>query len=106
MVPGAYVAPGDAVAKLIMMDPIKVEVAVASKTARGFARGDRVSLYPLDSDESVTGSVRQKSAVADRKSQTHKVSLFPRNWRVAIGVPPGGPAQSTRNSTEYRGARD
>ena len=74
-------------------------------TARGLARGDRVSLYPLDSDESVTGSVHQKSAIAARKTRTHKVSLFLRNRRVAIRVPPGGPAQSARNSAEYRGAK-
>jgi multidrug efflux pump subunit AcrA (membrane-fusion protein) len=78
---GGYARRGQAVAHLVMMNPIKVDLAVSAKTAAKLSRGDIVKLYVPGSDEPTPASVYEKATVADPETRTFRISVITRNIR-------------------------
>jgi len=91
VIPGAYVQPGGRVVTLILMDPIRVDVAVSPATDRMVHYGDLLQIFPPGADPSrdkpVIGWVYMKDAVADPATRTFKVTVMIRNRRVAAELP-------------------
>ncbi len=84
VIPGAVVAAGQPVATVVMMDPIKIELAVSPETDRQIQELDEVWVYPPGRSEPIRGRVYIKSTVADPQTRTFKVSIMVRNrWVVA-----------------------
>ena len=84
---GAYVQPGQAVATLVVMDPLKIEVAVSPATDRRINEGDPVMVLPPGGGEPVVGHVHVKETVADPKTRTFKVTILVRNAWTAAELP-------------------
>ncbi|MHC4959335.1 MAG: HlyD family secretion protein [Planctomycetota bacterium] len=83
---GGYAQPGQAVAHLVMLDPMKVEVAVSSETARGIGLRDSVTLMRPGDDEPFFGNVYDKATAADPETRTFRVSILVRNQRGIAGL--------------------
>ena len=79
---GGFVSAGQAVAKLVTMDPVKVKVTVSAQTNRKISLDDPVQLFVPDRDEPQFGAVYQKSTAADSSTRTFPVTLISRNRRV------------------------
>ncbi len=75
---GAIVGPSEPVLKLTMMDPILVEVAVSSETARNLRIGDPVKAY-LAEGKTIQGWVMNKALSADVSTRTYKIECNFRN---------------------------
>lgn len=88
---GGYVSAGDAVAHLVMMDPIKVRVTVSSESARRIIRGDPVQVFVPDAEQTLKGTVYHKSSVANASTRTFSVTVICRNWR-ALSTPVDDPS--------------
>ena len=88
---GGYVQAGQPVAHLVMMDPMKIEVAVSPETARGLQLHDSVRLYVPGESEPVFGAVYEKATVADPNTRTLRVSIITRNRRTTTSSPAGQP---------------
>ena len=78
---GGYVRPGTPVAKLIMMDPIMIDVNVSARTANRLQIGELVSYTVHGSDERFQGRIYEKSTIADPRTRTFRVSLMLPNER-------------------------
>ena len=87
VIPGAFVQPGQPVVSLMVMDPLKIEVAVSPAIERTLRRGDTVEVYPCGLDQPRTGWVFQKDPVADSATRTFRVTILVRNLKVAVGLP-------------------
>ena len=85
--PGAYVSPGRECMRIVMMDPIKIEVPVSAATDRSVAYGDVVAVYPPDMPDPIIGWVQIKDTVADAATRTFNLGILARNRRIAIGLP-------------------
>lgn len=88
---GGYVQTGKAVAHLVMMDPIKVDVSVSSATAAGLKLRDTVHLFLPGEEKPVYGVVYEKATVADPQTRTFRVSIMIRNKQYIADHPPGDP---------------
>jgi len=78
-IPGSYVNPGQPVLRVVMMDPIKVEVAVSPETDRLVNESDVVTVYPPGAKTEAFGAVLKKDTVADPNTRTFKVTVLTRN---------------------------
>ncbi|GAX61921.1 efflux transporter [Candidatus Scalindua japonica] len=76
---GGYVQRGTPVVHLVMMDPIKVDISVSSKTAESLKLRDTVNLYLPGNQKPIYGSVYEKATVADPETRTFRVSIITRN---------------------------
>lgn len=85
---GGYVRTGEAVAHLVMMDPIKVDISVSSATAERLKIRDTVRIFLPGDEEPVYGSVYEKATVADPETRTFRVSIITRNRQTIGGLPP------------------
>jgi hypothetical protein len=81
--PGAVVAAGTPVLDHVIMDPIKVVVAVSPAADRRIRYRDAVNVYPPGRREPTLGLVWLKDTVADPVTRTFKVQAMIRNYRVA-----------------------
>ena len=88
---GGYARRGQPVAHLVMMTPIKVDLAVSRETMARLRRGDAVLLYTPGSREPMRGSVYEKGTVADRETRTFRVSIITSNTLSAGKIPDGDP---------------
>jgi len=88
---GGYAKAGQPVAHLVMMDPIKIDLAVSPETARGLQLRDSVRLYVPGESEPVFGAVHEKATVADPNTRTLRVSIITRNRRTTTPSPDGQP---------------
>ena len=79
---GGFARTGQPVAHLVMMDPIKVDVAVSSATAQRLHRHDVVRLFVPGHEEPVYGRVYEKATVADPETRTFRISMIHR-WFAA-----------------------
>ena len=79
---GGYAQRGQPVAHLVMMSPIKVDLAVSRATLAKLRRGDAVQLYAPGEKEPMVGAVYDKGTVADPKTRTFRVSVITRNSRA------------------------
>ncbi|NOZ23752.1 MAG: HlyD family efflux transporter periplasmic adaptor subunit [Planctomycetes bacterium] len=88
VIPGAYVSPGRPAITVVVMDPIKVDVAVSATVEGTIAIGDAVRVFPPGRDEPVLGWVWNKETTADSATRTFKVTIMVRNHKVTIGRSP------------------
>jgi multidrug efflux pump subunit AcrA (membrane-fusion protein) len=87
---GGFARTAEPVAHLVMMDPIKVDVAVSAARATQLRQGDPVLLFPLAGGE-VYGFIYEKSTAADPETRTFRVSVMVRNARVIAELAPDSP---------------
>ncbi|MHC4938504.1 MAG: HlyD family secretion protein [Planctomycetota bacterium] len=90
-VAGGYARTGERVAHLIMMDPVKIDVAVSAESAERVTIGDSVFVYLPGDSEPTLGAVFEKGSTADPETRTFRISIFARNWRHIAKVPAGDP---------------
>lgn len=88
---GGYAAPNQPVARLVMMDPIKIDVAVSAETARRLQIADPARIYVPGRTEPIVGAVHQKATSADPGTRTFRISVMVRNLRT-IGAQPLDPS--------------
>jgi len=90
--PGAYVSPGREAMKIVVMDPMKVEVPVSAATDRQIVIGDTVTIYPADLDAPRMGWVQLKDTIADAATRTFNIAILVRNQRIDIDTPADAPS--------------
>ncbi|MHC4850056.1 MAG: HlyD family secretion protein [Planctomycetota bacterium] len=90
-VAGGYARSGSRVAHIIMMDPVKVDVALSEENASRTTIGDSVNVFLPGDSEPTSGAVFEKSSTADPETRTFRISVFVRNYRQIAKVPPGDP---------------
>jgi len=78
---------------MIMMDPMRIDVAVSAETARALGVDDTVNLLLQGSETPRRASVLEIATAADPKTRTFRVSLFARNLRRLVGIPADDPRQ-------------
>ena len=88
---GGFAQRGMPVAHLVMMSPIKVDLAVSGKTAQMLRRGDTVRIYIPGQEEPALGSVYEKATVADPETRTFRISIITRNQRIESPFGPEDP---------------
>jgi multidrug resistance efflux pump len=96
VVPGSYVAAGQPVLTIQMMDPIQVELELSAAMSRKFRYGDRVRLLARGADGQsipLAGFVYMTDAVADTDTRTFTVTLLVRNQKVQPTVDSGSDGQ-------------
>ncbi len=79
---GGFVSTGEAVARLVTMDPVKVVVTVSANTHRTLRHNDTVHVYVPGHDTPLLGTVYQKSTVADSATRTFPVTIITRNQKT------------------------
>ena len=84
---GGYVRPGDPVAHLVTMDPIKINVTVSGQTNRTISTEDLADVYIRGYDQPLRATVYLKSTTADASTRTFTVTLITRNQRIAVNPP-------------------
>lgn len=87
VIAGAFAEPGRGIVAVVVMDPIKVEVAVSSEIDRAVAVGDVIQVYPPGRDKPEEGWVYTKETAADPRTRTFNLSIMVRNWQIPVGVP-------------------
>ena len=86
-VPGSYVAPGDPVATVQMMDPMLVQFEVSPSESRRYAKGDILDVILINKGghrQVSTGMVYTVDAIADPNSRTYTVILHIRNHKESL----------------------
>lgn len=89
-VPGSYVAVGDPVVTVQMMDPMKVELEVSASLSRKFRYGDAVRLIGSDRNHRsipLAGFVYRTDPIADPDTRTFTVTLLVRNQQLQPEIP-------------------
>jgi multidrug efflux pump subunit AcrA (membrane-fusion protein) len=84
-----------------MMDPIKVDISVSSKTAESLKLRDTVNLFLPGNEKPVYGSVYEKATVADPETRTFRVSIITRNQQYYGDLPPGDPLLKYPRISDY-----
>ena len=79
---GGFAQRGEAVAHLVMMDPIKVDLAVSADTESRLNINEEVLLFLPARPEPVKGRVYEKATVADEETRTFRISIITRNFRT------------------------
>ena len=87
---GGFVKAGQSVARLVTMDPVKIDVTVSAQTNRKIHVDDFVRVFIPGQDEPFVGKVYQKSTVADPATRTFPVTLISRNMKMLVN-PTGNP---------------
>ncbi|HUU82369.1 MAG TPA: HlyD family efflux transporter periplasmic adaptor subunit [Phycisphaerae bacterium] len=87
VIPGTYVQPGQPVARVVMMDPLKVSVVVPAETARTLNLKDTVYVCPPDGGEPRPAPVWLKDTVAGSVTPVSRIGILLRNQKVR----PAGP---------------
>jgi len=81
------VAAGTPVVTLVMMDPLKVEIAVSAEKDRQLNFNDIVTVHVPGFDKTLDGYVYMKSTAADPMTRTFKTTILVRNRRMQVHVP-------------------
>lgn len=84
---GGMVGAGTPVVTLVMMDPLKVEIAVSAAKDRELNFNDIVALHVPGFDEPLDGYVYMKDTAADPATRTFKSTILVRNRKVQVHVP-------------------
>ncbi len=82
--PGRFVHAGEPVAHLVVMDPVKVTVAVSSRTHRSIQVDDPVQIFVPGRSQPFRGVVYQKSTLADPETRTFEITLLCRNRKMLL----------------------
>ncbi|MGI9304308.1 MAG: HlyD family efflux transporter periplasmic adaptor subunit [Gammaproteobacteria bacterium] len=88
VIPGGYVEPGQPVATVQMMDPMKVQVAVSPDTDREVNFNDLMKVYIDGAQAPLNGWVWNKDTVADASTRAFMITLLVRTRQIEIGLPP------------------
>jgi multidrug efflux pump subunit AcrA (membrane-fusion protein) len=88
---GGYARTGQALAHLVMMNPIKIDLAVSAETAQRLKFGDVMRIRLTGQEELGYARVYDKATAADPATRTFRVSLLTRNRRVGTEFPEGDP---------------
>ena len=86
IISGGYALPGQSVATVQMMDPMKVNIAVSPETDARVNYNDLVRIFAPNGDQ-LEGYVYLKDTFADPGTRTFLITLLVRNRRIEIGVP-------------------
>ena len=76
---GAYVNPGQQIAKLVVMDPVIVDLNISAELDRKLFHNQFVNVYPPDSNKPITGIINRKATIADPNTHTFSLELLVRN---------------------------
>jgi multidrug efflux pump subunit AcrA (membrane-fusion protein) len=87
VIPGGYVERGQPVATVQMMDPMKVEIAVAPEVDRQIDYNDLMKVNVRNAKEPLHGWVWLKDTVADATTRTFMITLLVRNRQVEVDPP-------------------
>ncbi|MCC9606247.1 efflux RND transporter periplasmic adaptor subunit [Blastopirellula sp. JC732] len=90
VLPGSYVAAGDPVVTVQLMDPVSVEFELSAAASRKFQHGDSLRVYtinPAQQRKDLCGFVYLTDAVADPQTRTFTVKLLARNEEVQMAPP-------------------
>ncbi|MCR9244630.1 MAG: HlyD family efflux transporter periplasmic adaptor subunit [bacterium] len=82
VVPGALVQPGTPIAELVMMDPIKIDVTVATSTAREIGNQDQGQVFTEGDDEPLIANLYQRDSITDSATRTVRLTLICRNPEI------------------------
>lgn len=82
---GEYAAPGDMVAEIVKLDPVKVVVAIPERDVYFFAVGESAQVVArLPESTEVPGTITYISAVADEASRTTRMEISVPNPTLAL----------------------
>ena len=98
---GGYGKAGEAVAHLVMMDPIKIDISVSSSTADKLRLRDAVRLFLPGDEKPAYGTVYEKSTVADPETRTFRVSIITRNKQIVGNLRPDDPLLKLPRIKDY-----
>ncbi|UCC29390.1 MAG: HlyD family efflux transporter periplasmic adaptor subunit [Phycisphaerales bacterium] len=98
---GGYARQAAAVAHLIMMNPIKIDLAVSPETAARVREGDIARIRLPGQEELGFGRVYDKATTADTKTRTFRISLMITNERTRLTFPPEDPRSKMARISEY-----
>lgn len=84
VIEGGFVAAGQTVVTLTMMDPVLVRVLVSAKTDRHIFTGDQVNIKAQELDMVRPGTVFEKDVQADQATRTFDVNILVRNEKIQI----------------------
>lgn len=87
-IPGAVVTPKRPVATLIVMDPLKVVVAVSAEVDRTLPQGAHVLVHAPGLRGPVDGWVYMKDPAANPATRTYEVQIIVRNRQIPVGPVP------------------
>lgn len=88
---GGFVQKGQAVAHLVMMDPVEIDIALSQEMADTITTNQQVILRIPGEEKTFSGGVYEKATVADPSTRTVRVSLITRNWRLLGNLDPEDP---------------
>jgi len=88
---GGFANRSQAIAHLVMMNPIKVDLAVSSDMAQQMRRGDAVRIYLAGGARTLRGRVYDKATAADPETRAFRVSVITGNQRLADPFDEGDP---------------
>ncbi|KAA3605551.1 MAG: HlyD family efflux transporter periplasmic adaptor subunit [Planctomycetota bacterium] len=81
VIQGAVVAAGSPVANVVVMDPVKIELAVSAETDRQIPFHSIVSIHPPNSEDALPAVIWRKDTIADPATRTFRLTLLTRNSR-------------------------
>jgi multidrug resistance efflux pump len=88
---GGYARRGAAVAHVVMMNPIKIDLALSAETASNVHEGDVARLRLPGREELGFGRAYDKATTADADTRTFRLSLMTGNEREILDLSPGDP---------------
>ncbi len=98
---GGYARQAAAVAHIVMMNPIKIDLAVSAETAARVQEGDVARVRLPGREEFGFGRVYDKATKADTKTRTFRISLMIRNERMHLTFPPEDPRSKMVRISQY-----
>ena len=81
---GANVRAGEKVAKLVVVDPVVVDLNISAALDRKLHYTQFVKVYPPDSNQPVPAMINKKAAIADPNTHTFSLELLVRNRFINI----------------------
>jgi RND family efflux transporter MFP subunit len=72
---GEYAPPGGAVARVVQLDPVHVEVSVADRDVNGLSLGGQAQISTSGNPNPVDGKITRIGSTADLKTRTFKVEV-------------------------------
>ncbi len=85
---GGFVQTGQAVAHLVMMDPIEIDIALSQEMADSISMNQSLLIRVPGEEDLFPGAVYEKATVIDSATRTLRISLITRNRRVIGSLDP------------------
>ena len=106
LVAGGFVGVGSPVARMVMMDPVRIAVSVSAATAQQIELEDPVMIHVPGRDEPQMGKVFQRSVSADQETGTYVITVVARNAFVRESLSDGVKAIGTVSAALRRDPLD